>query len=154
MLFALFLFSLQKQMTFFIITLCYIGFGTWFPFFSHSAWEYILDLHCLNALALWLGLELIQKEQTIDQEKDPRISKPYPNCKYSFITLKPISWGIPLRSKDDSVEYDFETVHNIDEYGSDFTPTVRAGMKCWNMTVQYWLATNVYKRLSWPKPIK
>ena len=41
--------------------------------------------------------------------------------------------------------YDFETVKNIDAYGSDFAPTVREGMRWWNMTVQYWLAVNVYK---------
>lgn len=51
-------------------------------------------------------------------------------------------------------EYNFETVHNIDEFGADFTPTVRAGMRCWNMTVQYWLATNVYKRVTMARPIK
>ncbi|XP_018024914.1 lysophospholipid acyltransferase 7 isoform X1 [Hyalella azteca] len=50
--------------------------------------------------------------------------------------------------------YSYETVHNIDEYGSDFSPTVRAGMRCWNMTVQWWLATNVYRRMKAPKPVK
>jgi hypothetical protein len=43
--------------------------------------------------------------------------------------------------------YSFETIHNIDPYGSDFVPTFRGGIKCWNMCVQYWLAVNVYKRL-------
>ncbi|XP_076041283.1 membrane bound O-acyltransferase domain containing farjavit isoform X2 [Oratosquilla oratoria] len=52
------------------------------------------------------------------------------------------------------VDYNFETVHNIDEWGSDFTPTVRAGMRCWNMTVQFWLANNVYKRTKLAKPLK
>lgn len=47
-----------------------------------------------------------------------------------------------------AVVYDFETVHNIDEYGCDVTPTVREGMRGWNMTVQYWLAHHVYKRLT------
>ncbi|XP_045601058.1 lysophospholipid acyltransferase 7 [Procambarus clarkii] len=51
-------------------------------------------------------------------------------------------------------EYNFETIHNIDEFGADFTPTVRAGMRCWNMTVQFWLANNVYKRLKLARPIK
>ncbi|PNF42393.1 hypothetical protein B7P43_G02550 [Cryptotermes secundus] len=44
-------------------------------------------------------------------------------------------------------KYNFETIHNIDPYGSDFVPTFRGGMKCWNMCIQYWLAVNVYKRL-------
>ena len=30
---------------------------------------------------------------------------------------------------------------------SVFATTVQEGMRCWNMTVQYWLARNVYKRL-------
>ncbi|GAB6020240.1 hypothetical protein CHUAL_002958 [Chamberlinius hualienensis] len=46
-----------------------------------------------------------------------------------------------------SVDYDYETIHNIDEYGADFVPTVREGMRCWNMTVQYWLAMFAYKQI-------
>ncbi len=42
-------------------------------------------------------------------------------------------------------EFDFETVHNIDEYGAEFVPTMREALKTWNMTVQFWLATIVYK---------
>jgi len=41
--------------------------------------------------------------------------------------------------------YDFETIHNIDEYGAEFVGTMREALKTWNMTVQYWLATNLYK---------
>merc|ERR1712098_1029099 len=40
----------------------------------------------------------------------------------------------------------FETVHNIDEWGSDFAPSMREALRCWNMTVQHWLVTVVYKR--------
>jgi len=48
---------------------------------------------------------------------------------------------------DDKTEaLDFETVHNIDEYGADFADSVRASLKTWNMTVQYWLAVNVHRR--------
>ncbi|KAF2351989.1 Membrane bound O-acyl transferase MBOAT [Trinorchestia longiramus] len=54
----------------------------------------------------------------------------------------------------DNESFSYETVHNIDEYGSDFSPTVRGGMRCWNMTVQYWLASNIYRRLKAPKPVK
>ncbi|KAK3871125.1 hypothetical protein Pcinc_023689 [Petrolisthes cinctipes] len=56
--------------------------------------------------------------------------------------------------KEEKTEYNFETIHNIDEYGADFTPTVRAGMRCWNMTVQFWLASNVYKRLTFSRSLK
>lgn len=44
----------------------------------------------------------------------------------------------------------FETVHNIDEWGSDFVPSMREALRCWNMTVQHWLVFIVYKRF----PIK
>eukprot|EP00088_Acartia_fossae_P047946 TRINITY_DN5212_c0_g1_i4.p1 TRINITY_DN5212_c0_g1~~TRINITY_DN5212_c0_g1_i4.p1 ORF type:complete len:476 (-),score=55.71 TRINITY_DN5212_c0_g1_i4:184-1611(-) len=44
----------------------------------------------------------------------------------------------------------FECVHNIDEWGADFVPTMREALKCWNMTVQHWLVVVVYKRF----PIK
>ncbi len=52
------------------------------------------------------------------------------------------------REKDQLKEekFDFETVHNIDEYGAEFVPTMREALKTWNMTVQYWLATIVYRR--------
>ncbi|GIY35200.1 lysophospholipid acyltransferase 7 [Caerostris extrusa] len=53
-----------------------------------------------------------------------------------------------------SVEYSFETVKNIYEYGSEFWPTIREGIRSWNRTVQYWLATFVYKRLELSKPAK
>jgi len=48
---------------------------------------------------------------------------------------------------NDDVKYNFDTVHNLDLYGCELSPTVREGMRAWNMTVQYWLATYVYKRV-------
>ncbi|XP_049853119.1 lysophospholipid acyltransferase 7 isoform X1 [Schistocerca gregaria] len=47
--------------------------------------------------------------------------------------------------------YDFETIHNVDPFLSDFVPTTRAAMKHWNSCVQYWLAVYVYKRLPFKK---
>ena len=41
--------------------------------------------------------------------------------------------------------YNFETIHNIDEYAAEFYD-VRGSLKSWNMTVQFWLATNVHRR--------
>jgi len=60
--------------------------------------------------------------------------------------LKKLSQDRSLLSK---AVYDFKTVHNVDEYQSDFVSTVREGMRNWNMTVQYWLAVFVYKRVPW-----
>ncbi|KAL5019417.1 hypothetical protein ScPMuIL_005139 [Solemya velum] len=45
------------------------------------------------------------------------------------------------------VDYDFETVHNLDIYGCDLAPTTKEGLKSWNMTVQYWLAAFTYSRV-------
>ena len=47
---------------------------------------------------------------------------------------------------EDDVKVNFETVHNIDEWGSDFAPSMREALRCWNMTVQHWLVAVVYKR--------
>lgn len=44
------------------------------------------------------------------------------------------------------LEYSYETVHCLNAYQSDFAPTMREAMKHWNITVQYWLATYIYKR--------
>ena len=55
----------------------------------------------------------------------------------------------PGEDTEDAVSDDrvnFETVHNIDEWGSDFAPSMREALKCWNMTVQHWLVVVVYKR--------
>jgi len=59
-----------------------------------------------------------------------------------------------LGVKGSSSALGFKTVHNIDEWVADFGPSVRHGMRGWNMTVQYWLVTNVYKRVQQPKAVK
>ncbi|KAL8569620.1 hypothetical protein ACOMHN_057187 [Nucella lapillus] len=49
--------------------------------------------------------------------------------------------------KEKAVTYDFETVHNLDIYGCELAPLTRQGLRSWNMTVQYWLATYVHRRV-------
>ncbi|MEE6482886.1 hypothetical protein FKM82_013380 [Ascaphus truei] len=44
-----------------------------------------------------------------------------------------------------ALEYDYETVKNIDCYGTDFCVKVKDGMRYWNMSVQWWLAQYIYK---------
>jgi len=56
-------------------------------------------------------------------------------------------------AETENCQIDFETVHNIDEWGSDFVPTMREALKCWNMTVQHWLVVVVYKRFPF-KPLR
>ena len=51
-----------------------------------------------------------------------------------------------LLEEKDLGEINFQTVHNIDEWGSDFVPSMREALRCWNMTVQHWLVFIVYKR--------
>ena len=65
--------------------------------------------------------------------------------------LKPQSGHGPTIKAADGNEpkhFSFNTIKNIDPYGCDFTPTVRLGMRNWNMGVQWWLANYVLKR--WP----
>lgn len=50
------------------------------------------------------------------------------------------------------IEYSFETIRNINPHGSEWSKTVRDGMRNWNMTVQWWLANYVGKR--WPAHLK
>uniref|UniRef100_A0A182RIP9 Lysophospholipid acyltransferase 7 n=1 Tax=Anopheles funestus TaxID=62324 RepID=A0A182RIP9_ANOFN len=49
-------------------------------------------------------------------------------------------------SSSSSLEYDFETVRNIDVINTERCWTFREAMKYWNMCVQYWMAMYVYKR--------
>ncbi|CAK8694949.1 membrane-bound acylglycerophosphatidylinositol O-acyltransferase mboat7-like [Clavelina lepadiformis] len=58
----------------------------------------------------------------------------------------------PTVKTEDNKDYVFETIRNIDPYNCDFSPTVRLGMRHWNMGVQWWLANYVHKR--WPASLK
>ncbi|THD23189.1 Lysophospholipid acyltransferase 7 [Fasciola hepatica] len=53
--------------------------------------------------------------------------------------------AVTLTAQSDA-GYDFMTINNISVWGCEFTPTVREGMRSWNRSVQYWLATNFNKR--------
>ncbi|XP_028678200.1 lysophospholipid acyltransferase 7 [Erpetoichthys calabaricus] len=44
------------------------------------------------------------------------------------------------------VQYNFETIRNIDCYNTDFCVKVRHGMRYWNMTVQWWLHQYIYQK--------
>jgi lysophospholipid acyltransferase 7 len=44
------------------------------------------------------------------------------------------------------MSFNFNTIHNIDEYGVETSPTVKQVLHTWNETVQYWMAAYVYKR--------
>ena len=55
---------------------------------------------------------------------------------------------IQISDSKEPAEFSFDTIRNINPYGCDFSPTVRLGMRNWNMGVQWWLATYVHKR--WP----
>uniref|UniRef100_A0AC35G0I3 Lysophospholipid acyltransferase 7 n=1 Tax=Panagrolaimus sp. PS1159 TaxID=55785 RepID=A0AC35G0I3_9BILA len=52
------------------------------------------------------------------------------------------------------VEYDAETINNLDIPHVECSDGFRSGMRAWNKTVQYWLANFVYKRTnkSWRMP--
>ncbi|KAM4652809.1 lysophospholipid acyltransferase 7 isoform 1-T3 [Discoglossus pictus] len=59
-----------------------------------------------------------------------------------------VEYALLERNSDGSkvdVEYDYETVKNIDCYGADFCVKVKDGMRYWNMSVQWWLAQYIYK---------
>ncbi|CAG5124357.1 unnamed protein product [Candidula unifasciata] len=46
-----------------------------------------------------------------------------------------------------TIDYNFETIHNIDIYGCELAPTTKQGLRSWNMTVQYWLANYIHRRV-------
>ncbi|XP_071796589.1 lysophospholipid acyltransferase 7-like [Asterias amurensis] len=49
-------------------------------------------------------------------------------------------------SDQTTVKYNYKTIHNIDWYACDATPTFRDGMRNWNMTVQWWLKSYIFVR--------
>ncbi|XP_041362326.1 lysophospholipid acyltransferase 7-like [Gigantopelta aegis] len=77
--------------------------------------------------------------------------KSKPKCGTGPTDLQALD-DIKTQSSDKTVEYDFETVHNLNIYGCELAPTTREGLRSWNMTVQYWLAANVHHRI--PKSLK
>ncbi|CAF0874634.1 unnamed protein product [Brachionus calyciflorus] len=46
-----------------------------------------------------------------------------------------------------SADFSFDCINNIDEYKCETAKTVKDVMHYWNMTVQFWMANNVYKRV-------
>ncbi|XP_021002712.1 lysophospholipid acyltransferase 7 isoform X2 [Parasteatoda tepidariorum] len=50
--------------------------------------------------------------------------------------------------------YNFESIRCMNELASEFRPTMREGIRYWNMTVQYWLAIYIYRKTAAPKPVK
>ncbi|KAK4874614.1 hypothetical protein RN001_013974 [Aquatica leii] len=70
-------------------------------------------------------------------------SRPGQGPSTNFEEMKTIVQN-PERLKTE--KYNFQTIHNIDPYGSDFCTTFREGIKHWNICVQYWFAVNIYKR--------
>jgi len=58
------------------------------------------------------------------------------------------------RKKDEPLMINFEAMHNIDEYRVETVTTMREALKTWNMTVQWWLASNVYRRLSLSRSLR
>ena len=65
----------------------------------------------------------------------------------SFFYTQHVIPFLCFRAKKDGVDYDFETVHNLDIYGCELAPTTKQGLRSWNMTVQYWLATYIHRRV-------
>ncbi|KAM3822485.1 lysophospholipid acyltransferase 7-like isoform 2-T2 [Vipera latastei] len=73
----------------------------------------------------------------------------YPTCANSRPgkgpTVEYESLSQSADGKASSVAYDYETIRNIDPYGTEFCIKVKDGIRCWNMTVQWWLYQYTYK---------
>ena len=52
----------------------------------------------------------------------------------------------PIEKVTEKDQMNFETIHNIDEFATETVCTMREALKYWNMTVQWWLVANIYKR--------
>jgi lysophospholipid acyltransferase 7 len=70
-----------------------------------------------------------------------------PKCGDGPTDLKQLDVAYEEEGDDKSGEYDFETIHNIDIYGCELAPMTKQGLRSWNMTVQYWLAHYVHRRV-------
>ncbi|GFR90334.1 lysophospholipid acyltransferase 7 [Elysia marginata] len=73
--------------------------------------------------------------------------KAKPRCGDGPTDLKQLDIAMEEEKDGKSLNYDFETIHNIDIYGCELAPMTKQGLRSWNMTVQYWLASFVHKRV-------
>lgn len=73
--------------------------------------------------------------------------KSKPRCGEGPTDLKQLEIAMEEEKDGKSLNYDFETIHNIDIYGCELASMTKQGLRSWNMTVQYWLASFVHKRV-------
>ncbi|GFN96840.1 lysophospholipid acyltransferase 7 [Plakobranchus ocellatus] len=73
--------------------------------------------------------------------------KSKPRCGDGPSDLKQLDIAVEEEKAGKALDYDFETIHNIDIYGCELAPMTKQGLRSWNMTVQYWLASFVHKRV-------
>ena len=139
----------------------FIKSSTWCPSFSTSVWEYMLDSHCqrwlltkrhlysivnpvVRYLASRLALEHIPPLLNQGPGRDPPSSQSsgmrgrrWIMEEKWIIILMLLSASIIFRCwRASSLQVNFEAVHNIDEWGADFVPSMREALRCWNMTVR------------------
>ncbi|VDN09362.1 unnamed protein product [Dibothriocephalus latus] len=50
--------------------------------------------------------------------------------------------------------YTFDTIQAVSVWQCEFSPSIREGMKAWNMTVQYWLYKTIYSRCPGPRLVR
>lgn len=71
----------------------------------------------------------------------PVISKPKPGAGPTNLV------DLANAKSNELLDLNFNTVHNIDEYACETETTVKRVLHFWNMSVQWWMANNVYKRI-------
>ncbi|XP_011835414.1 PREDICTED: lysophospholipid acyltransferase 7 [Mandrillus leucophaeus] len=104
---------------------CYVGIMT--AYGEHREERKELQSAFPQGLGLQLG------EQPINDGSPPII-----RAHQGFVWAICQCWGCRHDpEKAASLEYDYETIRNIDCYGTDFCVRVRDGMRYWNMTETY-----------------
>lgn len=51
----------------------------------------------------------------------------------------------------EALEYNYETTLCLDPYKTEFVPTMREAMKYWNISIQYWMASYIYRPFPYKK---
>lgn len=121
-------------------------------FFEERSWLYRYWYIWPNffnfRMRIYIGLILAECACTVaGLGAYPTFSKPKPGegPSDSFEKMKSLT-----RKELETVEYNYETIHNINPWETEFCTTYREAMKHWNICIQYWLAVNVHRRF----PIK
>ena len=136
--------SLEWSMSGFLFRFLYlIPVFTWFRLRFYSAW--LASETALTSLNIGIYPSISQPEPGAGPKKLSVLNQFFEEQNFAPSTSCNCSG-------ESCTFWSNSTVHNIDIYDCELSPTISGKLRAWNRSVQYWLAVNVHQRTrSFPK---